>query len=209
MGRKAETGMDDAGAPGEEKAEVSGEGKILAEALPAEKDPAMNRDRTEAEEESVRGKKIELRQNFRSRASVLDSINEVFFQIMTRNLGNIQYTDKVALHAGASFARTENLVGTPTELLLVDTGSKALGPNNEELEDYTSREIEARLIASRIRELTDPKTGLSVWDKEAGCYRLARYGDMVILLRSLTGWTDSFLNCLLYPSGAADGLSCV
>ncbi len=195
-GRKAETGMDDAGAPGEEKAEVSGEGKILAEALPAEKDPAMNRDRTEAEEESVRGKKIELRQNFRSRASVLDSINEVFFQIMTRNLGNIQYTDKVALHAGASFARTENLVGTPTELLLVDTGSKALGPNNEELEDYTSREIEARLIASRIRELTDPKTGLSVWDKEAGCYRLARYGDMVILLRSLTGWTDSFLNVL-------------
>ena len=162
----------------------------------AEKDPAKNQDRAEAEGESVRGKKIELRQNFRSRASVLDSVNQVFFQIMTRNLGNIQYTDNVALHAGASFAQTEDQAGTPTELLLVDTGAKAMGPNDEELEDYTSREIEARLIASRIRELTDPKTGLSVWDKEAGCYRLARYGDMVILLRSLTGWTDSFLNVL-------------
>ncbi len=162
----------------------------------AEKDQSKNQDQAEDEGESVRGKKIELRQNFRSRASVLDSINQVFFQIMTRNLGNIQYTDNVALHAGASFAPTEDHAGTPTELLLVDTGTKAMGPNDEELEDYTSREIEARLIASRIRELTDPKTGLSVWDKEAGCYRLARYGDMVILLRSLTGWTDSFLNVL-------------
>jgi len=144
----------------------------------------------------ISGKKIELCQNFRSRASVLNSINEVFFQIMTKNLGNIQYTDKVALHAGAEFEKTGEKAGTPTELLLVDTGAKTLGPDDGELEEYTSREIEARLIASRIRELTDAQKGLSVWDKEKGCYRRARYGDMVILLRSLTGWTDSFLNVL-------------
>ncbi len=144
----------------------------------------------------MEGKKIELCQNFRSRATVLDSINEIFFQIMTRNLGNIQYTDKTALHPGAAYEETEEKAGTPTELLLVDTGTKALGPNDQELEEYTSREIEARLIASRIRELTDPERGLSVWDKEKGCYRRARHGDMVILLRSLAGWTDSFLNVL-------------
>ena len=147
-------------------------------------------------EDREEGKKIELRQNFRSRASVLDSINQVFFQIMTRNLGNIQYTDKVSLHAGAAFEETEMVAGTPTELILTDTGAKALGPGDEELEEYTSREIEARLIASRIKELTDKETGLSVWDKETGQYRRAQYGDMVILLRSLTGWTDSFLNVL-------------
>ncbi len=145
---------------------------------------------------TTEGKKIELCQNFRSRASVLDSINEIFFQIMTRNLGNIQYTDKTALHPGAVYEETEEKAGTPTELLLVDTGTKALGPNDQELEEYTSREIEARLIASRIRELTDQERGLSVWDKEKGCYRRARHGDMVILLRSLAGWTDSFLNVL-------------
>lgn len=150
----------------------------------------------EADQQAVRGKKIELRQNFRSRASVLDSINQVFFQIMTKNLGNIQYTDKVALHPGAKFEDTEERAGTPTELLLVDTGTKVMGPNDQELEEYTSREIEARLIASRIREMIDEVNGLSVWDKEKGGYRRARYGDMVILLRSLTGWTDSFLNVL-------------
>ena len=147
-------------------------------------------------EETAKGKKIELRQNFRSRASVLESINEVFFQIMTKNLGNIQYTDRVALHAGAVFQETEKNVGTPTELMVVNTGKKVIGPPDQELEEYTSREMEARLIASRIRQMMDPKTGLSVWDKEKNCYRLVQYGDIVILLRSVVGWTDSFLNVL-------------
>lgn len=148
------------------------------------------------QETGERGKKIELRQNFRSRASVLESINEVFFQIMTKNLGNIQYTQNTALHPGAVFQDTEKKAGTPTELLMVDTGTKVMGPADEELEEYTSREIEARLIARRIRQMTDPEEGLWVWDKEKESYRVARYSDIVILLRSLTGWTDSFLNVL-------------
>ncbi|MCI8984289.1 MAG: helicase, partial [Hungatella sp.] len=148
------------------------------------------------QETGERGKKIELRQNFRSRASVLESINEVFFQIMTKNLGNIQYTQNTALHPGAVFQDTDKKAGTPTELLMVDTGTKVMGPADEELEEYTSREIEARLIARRIRQMTDPEEGLWVWDKEKESYRVARYSDIVILLRSLTGWTDSFLNVL-------------
>ena len=35
---------------------------------------------------------IELQQNFRSRASVLTCINDIFYQIMTKNLGGIRYT---------------------------------------------------------------------------------------------------------------------
>lgn len=142
------------------------------------------------------GKKIELRQNFRSRASVLDSINALFFQIMTRELGGIEYSEKIALHPGAVFEETKDRAGTPTELLMADTGTKVLGPADEELEEYTSREIEARMIASSIRDMMNPEKGLSVWDSERGGYRRVQYGDIVILLRSLTGWTDSFLNVL-------------
>lgn len=142
------------------------------------------------------GRKIELQQNFRSRASVLESINYLFFQIMTKNLGNIQYTHETALHPGAVFEETEEEAGTPTELLLADTGTKVMGPADEELEEYTSREMEAKMIAMRIRQLTDEEKGLSVWDKEKNSYRRAGYGDMVILLRSVAGWTDSFLNVL-------------
>ena len=52
------------------------------------------------------------------------------------------------------------------------------------------------MIASRARELTDPVHGQWIWDKEKECYRPAEYGDMVILLRSISGWTESFINVL-------------
>ena len=71
-----------------------------------------------------------------------------------------------------------------------------MGEADEELAEYTSREIEAKMIASRARELTDPVHGQWIWDKEKECYRPAEYGDMVILLRSISGWTESFINVL-------------
>ena len=46
---------------------------------------------------------IELQQNFRSRESVLTSVNDVFYQIMTKNLGGITYTPETALYPGAVF----------------------------------------------------------------------------------------------------------
>lgn len=146
--------------------------------------------------------KIELHQNFRSRASVLDSINAVFYRIMTKNLGNVEYTEEAALHPGAVFeeyGETEGShfqTGTPTELILADTGKESMGQMDPDLADYTAREIEAKIIAEKIRELTDPEKGLGIWDKEKQCYRLAEYGDMVILLRSISGWSQAFINVL-------------
>ena len=140
--------------------------------------------------------KIELHQNFRSRATVLDSVNDVFYKIMTRALGGIRYTEETALHPGAQFAPGER-TGTPTELLLVDTGADALKQLDEEAMDYTAKELEVRMVAIRIRELMDPENGLMVWDKGAEEYRPVRLGDMVILLRSLSGWSEVFVNVLM------------
>lgn len=141
--------------------------------------------------------KIELHQNFRSRKSVLDSVNHVFYRAMTKNLGNVEYTEDAALHPGAVFAECpDHVTGGKTELLLADTGKAVMGDADEELAEYTSREIEAKMIASRARELTDPVHGQWIWDKEKECYRPAEYGDMVILLRSISGWTESFINVL-------------
>ena len=46
------------------------------------------------------------------------------------------------------------------------------------------------------------KEGLSVWDKNGGPegnggYRQAGYGDIVILLRSMAGWSEVFVNVLM------------
>ena len=163
---------------------------------------------------------IELQQNFRSRESVLTSVNDVFYQIMTKNLGGITYTPETALYPGAVFEEVNRktvcgpgleegesdtqesgpvsfLAGTPTELLMVDTGAEALKQLDEDSLDYTAKELEARLIAGRIRQLVSQGQGLLVWDKSRGAYRRARYGDMVILLRSMTGWSEVFVNVLM------------
>ena len=60
---------------------------------------------------------IELQQNFRSRASVLTCINDIFYQIMTKNLGGIRYTEETALYPGAAFEETEKKAGIPVQLL--------------------------------------------------------------------------------------------
>ena len=155
---------------------------------------------------------IELQQNFRSRESVLTSVNDVFYQIMTKNLGGITYTRDTALYPGAVFKEVGPdtvtgmdwekeggalSAGTPTELLLVDTGSESLKQLDEDALDYTARELEARMAVRRIRELVSGDEGLMVWDKEKEAYRRARLGDIVILLRSMTGWSEVFVNVLM------------
>ena len=80
---------------------------------------------------------------------------------------------------------------------MVDTGAEALKQLDEDSLDYTAKELEARLIAGRIRQLVSQGQGILVWDKSRGAYRRARYGDMVILLRSMTGWSEVFVNVLM------------
>lgn len=144
-------------------------------------------------------RKIELHQNFRSRAQVLEGINDIFYQIMTENLGNIRYDEEAALHPGAVFEEHIQTAGVP-ELLLMDTSDAALNEMSEEAADYTAKELEAKMIASKIRELTDPETGLMVWDKKlngSGGYRRAQYRDIAILLRSTMGWAENMLTVLM------------
>ena len=141
---------------------------------------------------------IELHQNFRSRDSVLSGINEVFYQIMTKGLGGILYTEDAALHPGAVFEPTEEMVGGKLELHMVNTGGGLLKQlEADPADDYTAHEMEAKLIAARMKELINPETGLKVWDKKEKRYRTACYGDMVILLRSLSGFAEDFVNILM------------
>lgn len=141
-------------------------------------------------------RKIELRQNFRSREMVLESINAVFYRIMTEKLGKIEYTKEQALYPGAVFKPREDVSELQTELLLLDSSPDTLEELDEDVSDYTARELEAGMIASRIRELTEENKGLLVWDKEQETYRRACYGDIVILLRSVSGWAETFAEVL-------------
>ncbi len=175
--------------------------------------------------------KIELHQNFRSRKSVLDSVNYFFYQLMHKSVGNVEYDKEAALYPGLVYEPCDtHPTGGATELLLLDledvpeTGDEDAAPNLADQTDkvsdaeadsavdteavYNSREWEAALIAQKIQEITDPKTGLYVWDKETKTYRLAEYRDIAILLRTVSGWAEEFIPVLLskgIPAAADTG----
>lgn len=121
--------------------------------------------------------RIDLHKNFRSRREVLDSTNFVFEQIMIPEFGGIAYDDKAALYVGADYAQQN---GNETEVLILD----AENYNTEE-----RMELEAEAVALRIKELMETH---AVFDKKTETYRKPRYSDIVVLTRSLKGWTDVF-----------------
>ncbi len=132
--------------------------------------------------------RIDLHKNFRSRKEVLNSTNFVFRQIMTKELGGVAYDEDAALHFGAEYYKEQ--VGNDTEILIVDTELEA--EEKEQIEE-TERELEARAVAGRIKELVGNH---SITDTQTGEFRKVRYKDIVILTRSLKGWTDVFARVL-------------
>ena len=145
----------------------------------------MEKYNTYSLEDSVT-QRIDLHKNFRSRAEVLDSVNDIFRQIMKKELGGIEYDDSAALYPGAEFpplpAEKEN--SCKSELLLLD---------KEDTGGEDERRAEARMIARRIRELI--RDGV-VLDKETREYRRVQYRDIVILTRSIRGWAEVFSSVL-------------
>ena len=75
------------------------------------------------------------------------------------------------------------------EILLADSNDELL----EDTEFSDKKTLEAKIVAEEIRHLmkTQPVT-----DKATGELRAARYSDIVILLRSLSGWADSLVEVL-------------
>lgn len=134
--------------------------------------------------------RIDLHKNFRSRSQVLSCANFIFRQIMGEDLGGIAYDEAAALYPGAVFpegARDEFL---STEVLLVEKDSEEL---EDLMEGQDARELEALAISHRIQELVGKE---KILDKETGEYRPVRYGDIVILLRTASGWSETFTDVL-------------
>lgn len=147
--------------------------------------------------------RIDLAKNFRSRIQVVDAVNDVFSRIMSRQIGGIAYDDKAALYPGAVYPAQEDPV-YGSELLLIRKPEKGereesgIGEQHAEgagvLVDYDNvRQLEALAITARIKQL---KGSLKVMEKSTGELRPVRYSDMVILLRTTSGWDEEFKKIL-------------
>ena len=147
--------------------------------------------------------RIDLAKNFRSRIQVVDAVNGVFSRIMSREIGGIAYDDKAALYPGAVYPAQED-PAYGSELLLIrkpEKGDSAEDGTGEQRPEGTRgpvdydnvRQLEAQVIATRIKQL---KGSLQVMEKSTGELRPVRYSDMVILLRTTSGWDEEFKKTL-------------
>ena len=121
--------------------------------------------------------KIILDRNFRSREDVVDAVNSIFDFIMNKNVGGIDYKDGSGLVTGATFEPVPDCQDNVTEAVLVE---------GEEKKD------EASYVAEKILEITDPVNGMKVTGKD-GKLRPAKFSDITILLRSLKGNGEIYL----------------
>ena len=161
--------------------------------------------------------RVDLKQNFRSRHEVTDCVNDLFLQLMHRELGGVEYDADAALYPAAQFpeadgeaadAREKDVAlggeekqGSAVPVSTACEASIARSPYEPELciaaisgeKGEDPKELEAKMIAGKIREIVGK---LPVRDSESGQLRPARYQDIVILLRTTSGWDESFKKIL-------------
>jgi len=93
-------------------------------------------------------RKVLLTRNFRSRPQVLEGVNDLFRDLMSKQFGELDYTQDQALVPGATFPEGGDY---RLELDVVDTGEAV----DEEGEQEDKNLLEARNAALRIRQLLD------------------------------------------------------
>lgn len=115
--------------------------------------------------------RIDLHRNFRSRWEVVEAVNDIFYPLMEKDLGNVAYDAEAALYAGAVYPDYENADCCKPELLLVPSQESGM----------ERREQEAAAVAGRIRELVETQEIPGI-----------TYKDIVLLLRSVSGWAETY-----------------
>lgn len=143
-------------------------------------------------DDAVINRVVELNKNFRSREEILDGTNHIFKNIMSLDLGEIDYNDKVFLSCGNKNFSTNN----PVELNIID---KSLDSDNvdlnqsddinDELESMKTVEMEALFAVKKIKELLHEE----IFDgNNENNLRKIEYKDIVLLLRSVSDWSNVF-----------------
>ena len=141
-----------------------------------------------------RGVRIDLLKNFRSRKEVLDFSNGLFRQIMRREIGGVDYDRDAELFYGASYPETDG-AEYDTEILIAEAKEENADGSTflEDTRRDALKQLEARMIAERIRELVRHE---KITDAKTGKDRPIEYRDIVILLRTMSGYADTFAEVL-------------
>lgn len=133
---------------------------------------------------------IDLSQNFRSRENILEGVNDLFEQVMSPAVGDLEYDEYAKLRVGNLYdegeakALPEGALSDAIELHILETKEQETEDENG-LEALKDAECEAMMTAQLIHELLSGKGNPThIFDKELGQYRKVEARDIVILLRA-------------------------
>ncbi|MDD2376501.1 MAG: helicase-exonuclease AddAB subunit AddA [Clostridia bacterium] len=141
------------------------------------------------------GVKIVLAKNFRSRKSVLDSINYIFTQILSNDIGDCDYLTNEMLEFGNEGYIQNEQTDYSSEINILNVKDIEKKDDDEDSEDENTEsleyinelkdfEIEAKYIAERIKNLVNVNP-FKVYNMKKGIFEDAKYKDIVILLRNI------------------------
>ncbi len=127
------------------------------------------------------GHLIRLFRNFRSRVSVVDTVNFLFERIMSPEVGDISYTPEEYLAFGAKYYPEEKEKGDcNAEFHFICRDVTTM--DGEVVERYDRNTIEAEFTVKRITQLIE--SGFQVYDKEKNKLRNVQFRDIVLLARN-------------------------
>lgn len=127
---------------------------------------------------------ITLQENFRSQPNVTNFINYIFAQIMSRDLGDVDYAGDAELMAGADYypddiAKQANLLVYLQESDAEATDATTVAVDQQKQFDGTSGQI--TVVARKIQQIMqDPD--YQIFDRKAQAKRCPKYSDMTILV---------------------------
>lgn len=134
--------------------------------------------------------KLDLNKNFRSKGRIIEAVNDIFRQIMKKDISGLEYDDDAALYPGRPY---EGALDYPVELQLVDDAQIEDLSVDEEIREMKKAEIEAFTAAQIIREAK----GRMIYDAKRDEERPVANRDIVILLRSAKGYAEIYYEALM------------
>ena len=175
-----------------------------------------------ASEEPIAGmeQRVYLNTNFRSRKEILDYANDVFAKLMNEHVGGMDYDQSSHLAAGADYESLKKVsrdgaVDKAVEFYLLDdkpnsdqTDADQDYENDDDKQEndeddgnydlFSSAQKQACFIAKRIKAIVGEGQGseFKILDSESKQYRDVQYGDIVILMRSLSVRVNDFVEIL-------------
>ncbi|MEO1814810.1 MAG: helicase-exonuclease AddAB subunit AddA [Acetobacterium sp.] len=134
---------------------------------------------------------VTLNQNFRSAQGVINGVNAIFEQVMSTGLGEINYDEQARLNKGLPHEGPYQK--TAIHIIEEQTKEAEAGDlqiyDDEDREDLTAVEVEARFVANQIQTLV----GTTFFDTRHNQERAINYGDFGVLMRSVAGRGDVYL----------------